>query len=212
MHILSHRGYWKSLEEKNTEVAFRRSFELGFGTETDFRDFCGKLVIAHDVATAEAVSAYQFFEIYTQYSSNLPLAINIKSDGLQNLLRETLEKYNITNYFLFDMSVPDALVYIREGGFNVYTRQSEYEKEPSFYRDAKGVWMDMFFSDWIEEEDILRHLESGKEVSIVSPDLHKREPKMFWEKLKKMSAINSEKVSICTDFPENAKQFFYGGN
>jgi hypothetical protein len=210
MKVLSHRGYWKTLNEKNTEVSFRRSFELGFGTETDFRDFCGKLVIAHDVATAEAVSAYQFFEIYTQYSSNLPLAINIKSDGLQNLLRETLEKYNITNYFLFDMSVPDALVYIREGGFNVYTRQSEYEKEPSFYRDAKGVWMDMFFSDWIEEDDILRHLENDKEVCIVSPDLHKREPKVFWERLKKMSVIDSEKVSICTDFPEEAKQFFYG--
>ena len=207
MHILSHRGYWKSLEEKNTEVAFRRSFELGFGTETDFRDFCGELVIAHDVATAEAISVKQFFEIYNSYSSKLPLAINIKSDGLQKLLREALETYNITNYFLFDMSVPDALVYIRQGGFNVYTRQSEHEKEPSFYDEAKGVWMDMFFSDWIEEEDILRHLEKGKEVCMVSPDLHKREPKEFWERLKKMSVIHSEKVSICTDFPEDCKSF-----
>jgi hypothetical protein len=45
-------------------------------------------VIAHDVATAEAMPAHQFFEIYKQYSSNLPLAINVKSDGLQKLMRE----------------------------------------------------------------------------------------------------------------------------
>jgi hypothetical protein len=50
-------------------------------------------VIAHDVATAEAMPAHQFFEIYKQYSSNLPLAINLKSVGLQKLVREALETY-----------------------------------------------------------------------------------------------------------------------
>jgi hypothetical protein len=55
-------------------------------------------------------------------------------------------------------------------------------------------------------------LKNDKEVCIVSPDLHKREPKVFWERLKKMSVIDSEKVSICTDFPEEAKQFFYDRN
>jgi hypothetical protein len=57
--------------------------------------------------------------------------------GYRSSCVKALETYNITNYFLFDMSVPDALVYIRQGGFNVYTRQSEYEKEPSFYSEAK---------------------------------------------------------------------------
>ena len=32
MIILSHRGYWKSEEERNQEVAFHRSFDLGYGT------------------------------------------------------------------------------------------------------------------------------------------------------------------------------------
>jgi hypothetical protein len=38
MQILSHRGYWQHPSEKNTEAAFRRSFLLGYGTETDIRD------------------------------------------------------------------------------------------------------------------------------------------------------------------------------
>lgn len=208
MQILSHRGYWKKPEEKNSELAFRRSFELGFGTETDFRDFNGQLVISHDVPTSEAMNASRFFEIYNEYQRNLPLAINIKSDGLHYLLRELLDKYNIQDYFLFDMSVPDGLVYVRQGGFQVFTRQSEYEKEPSFYEEAQGVWMDMFLSDWIEAQDVSAHLEKGKQVCIVSPDLHKRAHLQFWEKLKTWSCLHSEKFLICTDFPEECKTFF----
>lgn len=208
MKILSHRGYWKLPEERNTEVAFHRSFGLGFGTETDFRDLNGQLVISHDIATEGAMPASQFFEIYKQYESNLHLAINIKSDGLQGLLRVALEKYNITNYFLFDMSVPDGLAYVRQGGFQIFTRQSEYERMPSFYEDAQGVWMDMFLSDWIEERDIAAHLEKGKKVCIVSPDLHKRAYLPFWERLNRMSIIKSDNLMLCTDFPEEAKNVF----
>ena len=208
MNILSHRGYWKLPEEKNTEIAFQRSFALGFGTETDFRDLNGQLVISHDVATEGAMTVSQFFEIYKQCESNLPLAINIKSDGLQGLLRVALGKYNITNYFLFDMSVPDGLVYVRQGEFQVFTRQSEYEKMPSFYEEAQGVWMDMFLGDWIEERDIAQHLEKGKKVCIVSPDLHKRAHLPFWERLRRMSIIQSDNLMLCTDFPEACKAFF----
>lgn len=41
MKIISHRGFWHNPSEKNTEMAFCRSFELGFGTETDVRDSLG---------------------------------------------------------------------------------------------------------------------------------------------------------------------------
>jgi glycerophosphoryl diester phosphodiesterase len=45
MKIMSHRGYWRGEDEKNTTTAFSRSFDLGFGTETDVRDALGQLVI-----------------------------------------------------------------------------------------------------------------------------------------------------------------------
>jgi len=41
MLVISHRGYWKELAEKNRPIAFERSFALGFGTETDIRDYKG---------------------------------------------------------------------------------------------------------------------------------------------------------------------------
>lgn len=38
MQILSHRGYWKNIEEKNSLRSFERSFMNLYGLETDLRD------------------------------------------------------------------------------------------------------------------------------------------------------------------------------
>lgn len=206
MKILSHRGFWKAAEEKNKEIAMRRSFSLGFGTETDVRDFNGELVISHDIADSEAMSFGRFLEIYLEYDKNLYLALNIKSDGLQLKLKELLQKYQVKNYFVFDMSVPDALGYLRSGAGNVFTRQSEYEKDPSFYEKATGVWLDSFEGDWFSDETIERHLSNGKMVCVVSPELHRREHLKSWNRYK--SFKQRDNFFLCTDFPEEAKKFF----
>lgn len=130
--ILSHRGYWKEANEKNLPIAFEQSFSIGFGTETDIRDYKGELVISHDIADKKCISVK---EIYTKHDSTLPLALNIKADGLQIKLKELLQKYKIKNYFVFDMSVPDGLQYLKHN-IKSFTRESEYEKVPSFYDEA----------------------------------------------------------------------------
>ncbi|HDG1702299.1 TPA: hypothetical protein PFE33_004667, partial [Kluyvera ascorbata] len=50
--------------EKNTQTAFERSFSLGFGTETDIRDFGGELVISHDIADQNCISFKKFISLY----------------------------------------------------------------------------------------------------------------------------------------------------
>lgn len=124
------------------------------------------------MASGTCLKLEDFFKLYKKYNTKLPLALNIKADGLQNLLKKLIEKYEITNYFVFDMSVPDALLYI-DLNFNVFTRQSEYEKEPSFYDKACGVWMDEFYSHWIDKNIIKKHVDNGKSVCIVSSDFIK---------------------------------------
>ncbi len=207
MQILSHRGYWKYLDEKNTQAAFQRAFTLSFGTETDIRDYQGKLVISHDIANEKCLELSSFFEIYKEYG-DLPLALNIKADGLQIKLQELLSKYEIKNYFVFDMSIPEEIVYIRDN-FNIFTRESEYESTPLFYEQAKGVWLDEFENHWINESTIQKHLAHNKKICIVSPDLHKREYIPVWHDYKKIiTNINSSDVMLCTDFPEEARRFF----
>ncbi len=213
MKILSHRGYWKTSEEKNTLLAFERSFSLGFGTETDVRDLDGKLVISHDVplSTNTPILFSDFLKCYKSFNNDLPLAINIKSDGLQLMLKQELEQFNISNYFVFDMSVPDTIGYLNSG-LKVFGRESEYETKVSFYPNILGVWMDEFEGHWINENKVKEHLENGKLVCIVSPDLHKRNYLEEWADYKKIESqyLNyQENIWICTDFPEEARTFFY---
>ena len=213
MKILSHRGYWKTESEKNSLVAFERSFQLGFGTETDFRDFNGRLVVSHDVPTYDGdwIYAEDFFECYKSFSSKMPLALNIKSDGIQRLLGEMLLKYKIENYFVFDMSIPDTLGYLKLG-LNVFTRQSEFEPNPAFIDEVNGVWLDEFNSHWISIDLISKYLKLGKKICIVSPDLHKREYQKEWETYKNVQMNSNDELEnlwLCTDYPEKAKNFFY---
>jgi len=208
MIILSHRGYWKESPEKNTRLAFERSFSLRFGTETDLRDRDGKLVISHDMADAEAMPAEAFFDIYKRHGGHLPLALNIKADGLQGELKRLLTHYGIDNYFVFDMAVPDGLLYARQQ-FNTYTRHSEYEPTPAYYDLAQGVWLDEFNGHWLTDEVIEQHLARGKSLCIVSPDLHKRDHREAWQHYKHLEkSIGRDRIMICTDFPEQAREFF----
>lgn len=208
MQIISHRGYWKEQREKNQAVAFERSFASGFGTETDIRDYNGQLVISHDIADENALAMHEMLAILCRHNKNLPLALNIKADGLQSKLKQVLAEYEIENYFVFDMSIPDGLQYLRNK-FTVFTRQSEYETVPSYYSDAAGVWLDEFYENWISQNIIEEHKKNKKRICIVSPELHRREHRAEWERYKeieKKTGINN--LMICTDYPEEAREFF----
>jgi hypothetical protein len=208
MHIISHRGYWHSDQEKNRKVAFERSFSLGFGTETDVRDRLGQLVIAHDISKDADMSFEDFCKIYCRYSHNLPLAVNVKSDGLGAELDAVLRRYGIENYFLFDMSVPELRKTLKFG-LNCYTRVSDIEREPILYGQSKGIWFDSFYSDWWKPIDLLRYLRDDKSVCLVSPELHQRDADPIWSLLKKAGMHLEPNLSICTDFPEAARSYFF---
>ncbi|WP_017258037.1 PI-PLC domain-containing protein [Pedobacter arcticus] len=210
MEILSHRGCWKLQSEKNTFEAFDKSFSLGFGTETDIRDLDGELVISHDMPVKEStiLTVKDFFSIYKKHNLDLPLALNIKSDGLQESLLKCLNEYQITNYFVFDMSVPDTLGYLRSE-IAFFTRESEYEKKPSFYDEANGLWLDEFKSHWIDFSTLKTHADCKKQICIVSPDLHKRPYHSEWEDYKRWDKqLKESKIMLCTDYPEEAEKFF----
>lgn len=203
MNIISHRGYWKTIEEKNTKIAFERSFQLGFGTETDIRDRGGQLVIAHDMAKDTDMTLHAFLEIYGQ--CGLPLAINIKADGLAAKLRETLQVYKVTNYFVFDCAVPDLREHIRVGN-TAYARLSDVEPAPAWLDRVQGIWLDAFETDWYQESDILAMIKLGKRVCIVSPELHGRDPADAWKRLRPLA--DEPQLTLCTDHPEKAKEYF----
>ena len=149
-----------------------------------------------------------FLAIYKQHGDGLPLALNIKADGLQKPLLVALEAHDVKNYFVFDMSVPDTLLYLHLG-MNVFTRRSEYEPNPAFNEIAQGIWIDCFESEWMTEQDIAGPLRSGRQVCLVSPDLHKREHLSFWNAILAWKLHKENHLMLCTDFPEQARKFFH---
>jgi len=209
MIIISHRGYWKTLEERNSLHAFRRSFSMGFGTETDVRDCAGELVISHDMPSGNEVKFEDFLELYCKYEKSLPLALNIKSDGLQIDIQALLEKYSITNYFTFDMAMPDMLGYIQMG-IKTFVRASEFEAKNSLWAKADGVWLDGFSRLDINEDLLSDFIDAGKLVCIVSPELHGRNVSEEWTLIKGLSKniLTSSQLILCTDIPEDAMEYF----
>lgn len=208
MYILAHRGYWLDKKDANSLSAIKQAIDKGYGFESDVRDYCEELVISHNVASEMSGRAEKVFEWMAEAHDKSCFAINIKADGLKDYLNKYIQKYSLNNYFLFDMSVPQ-MVEFKEMGLNFYTRQSEIEKEPVMYEDAKGVWIDGFWStDWITEELLEKHIYNKKKICLVSPDLHnKKDYRNFWEKLKSMK-IDLGYVDLCTDYPDEAREYF----
>lgn len=207
MIIISHRGLWKNTEEKNKKQAFINSFRLGYGTEADLRDIKGKIIISHDMPKGDELSFEELLQLMD--GRNLPLALNIKADGQIEAILELLAKYNHTNYFTFDMSIPDLVVQC-EAGANAFSGMSDVQPLPIMLQNVCGIWLDSFNSDWYQAELVDSILTSGKKVCIVSSDLHKRDTEDQWNKIKSVKQIDSSNLILCTDQPIEATKFFYG--
>ena len=209
MKIAAHRGFWLHANQKNSLAAFRRALGLGFGIETDVRDSTGTLVITHDMPRGGEPTLDNFLALCARYPEARPLALNIKADGLQLPLQSALQRHKIKDAFVFDMAIPDTLGYFGQS-IPTYTRCSEYEQPPPLLELASGVWLDAFESDWYEASTITAWLEAGKEVCIVSPELHNRPYRALWQRLKDWGLHLYAGLTLCTDFPTEAKDTFYG--
>ncbi len=207
MLILAHRGLWSNGAPQNSLSAIQKAFDKDYGLETDIRDHNGQLVISHDPPNNVSQSFTRLLDIYAKSGGSAPLALNIKADGLDNLIIEALSQQPANGYFTFDMSVPQMVVYHKKG-IRFFTRHSDFESVPAMYGEAAGVWLDSFEEEnWIEEHTIMAHLERGKQVCLVSPELHRRSHEVFWKKLKDFR-MGHRHLMLCTDLPDEAAGFF----
>lgn len=208
MKILAHRGFWKEEKERNSLKAFEAAFERGFGIETDVRDYGGELVISHDIADVSCERFEDILKKYESFGEKGYLGINIKSDGLREKLNALLRKYHVEKYFVFDMSIPEMIQY-RAKSLIFFTRHSDIEKECVLYDDARGIWMDSFFTEnWMTSGMIERHLTARKLVGIISPEIHGFDKDELWRMLKESGLDSSSDILLCTDKPEEAEEYF----
>ncbi len=202
MKIISHRGHWIQKSEQNTIEALNDALALGWGIETDVRDRLGELVISHDPPSKDSPDIKGLFAMLGDLPGQF-LALNIKSDSLAAGIKQELAKHPRFQWAAFDMSIPDMRSYLRLG-LPVLTRQSEIEPDPVFCDEAAGVWLDAFTSEWYPDSLVAGYLERGKIVCMVSPELHGREHRRFWDRISRWPFLDSPELHLCTDFPKEA--------
>lgn len=217
MIVLAHRGFWQAPEEKNAKTAFARAFESGFGAEIDVRDLNGALVVSHDPPRSGCLAFAEVLDLYRAHGCPGRLAINIKADGLAADIAAMTADYGVqSSCFVFDMSVPDLLAYLRQP-LALFTRYSEFEAVPSLLERAHGVWLDAFEKPWASDAAMLSFLAQDKAVALVSPELHARDHAPAWAAWKDAlnhrdaGRIASDAIMICTDLPDAARTFFCEG-
>ena len=209
-NILAHRGYWHNEKEQNSKNSFTNALDLGFGIETDIRDHIGKLVISHDPPNNDfELNLEEFFELIISSCTSGRIALNIKSDGLANSIKTICEKnLQLKNrVFVFDMSIPDTLQYLKNK-IATYGRLSEFEKQIVFLDSINGVWVDNFIGEFDQVAECIKLIKKGFRTSLVSPELHGREYIKTWELIKISEIHKNPKFELCTDFPEDALNFF----
>ncbi|WP_208951734.1 hypothetical protein [Rahnella sp. ChDrAdgB13] len=207
MHILAHRGRWRTPEEKNTREALDRAFRAGFGVETDVRDLDGELVISHDMPGRGALTLETVLDDYRLAGRPGWLALNLKADGLAAPLKKLLRCYGVDRYFCFDMSVPDTLACLQAGLVSA-ARVSEYEPEGRLCTRAGAVWVDGFPPQAPEARLLQRWLGQGKIVCLVSPELHGCAADDFMTALRALPAGVREHphLMVCTDHPRHTER------
>lgn len=190
--LLAHRGEWLQYDDQNSLEAIKRAGGNGHGVEIDvWRDsnFREDLKVGHEIGDSNLFLS-EVFQIWEQFY-DLPLALNIKSDGCGSIIKNLLGYHDQTNYFCFDMSMPELVTY-EKLSIKIAYRVSELE---TFVPERHPVvWLDSFWSDWylvLEKEYLSLLLERSW---IVSPSLHKRNPKAVEETL-----VQYQHLGYCKD-------------
>jgi hypothetical protein len=209
IQLLAHRGLWHTRAARNQRQAFLAAWAAGFGVETDIRDHQGRLVISHDMPRGGEQPFDQFLDDYVSSGRRGTLALNIKADGLADDVHTACSARAITDYFCFDMSIPDARTYLGRK-MPVFARVSELEPVTPFTDRCSGIWLDAFDSCWFEIAEIRSWLAIGRDVCVVSPELHGRDPGEIWpqlllppetEALPVGAAGSQGRLMLCTDLP-----------
>lgn len=161
-----------------------KNVPLENGIELDIRYHENDLVLHHDpLHHHEKPFPEKFEDILKMWNHKGPMILNVKTEGVEQLCIDLMNKYKIQNWFFLDLSMPYFAIYAEKAynneikGFtpeNLAVRFSE--REPieyalAFKNKAKWVWVDCFTHMPLNIEYYNRLKNAGFKICIVSPEL-----------------------------------------
>ena len=166
------------------------------GVEIDLRSKDSRIILQHD-----PYKNGEDFEKWLEVWFGQFLILNIKEEGLEELIFKILLEREISNYFLLDQSFPFLHRTLRSGNKKVAVRVSDIESiETALSVDSEWVWVDCFNGNWEFLLDMIPKLVNAKKkICLVSPELVRENSAKELSELKNLlGSLNYKVDGICT--------------
>ena len=172
---------------------------IEFGVEADLRSENKKIYLHHD-----PFKKGESFEKWIKYYKHKILILNVKEEGLEDMVIKILKKNKIKNFFFHDQTFSTLLKNMFKTRVSI--RFSEYEdlkKKNYLFKKIRWLWLDNFNQIELSKK-FYNYLKNKKvKICMVSPELIKKkrqnEIKNIINNLKK-NKFNLD--AVCTKKPK----------
>lgn len=172
MIVVAHR--------RNT-LAERDATPAQYGVELDVRVAHGRVVVTHDPVLGPAEDSVDLptLDAWLAGYRGALLIVNVKEEGIEDVVRASLARAGVTDWFFLDQSMAALMKTVRSGESRVAVRVSDVEHAGTALAlagRAAWVWLDAFTPGLPVHADTLRALRDvGYRICLVSPELHGRD-------------------------------------
>lgn len=182
------------------------------GIEIDIRYHENELVLHHDPFRHHENSPQKFEDLLSEWKHAGPMILNIKTEGVEQVCIDLMNKYQVKDWFFLDLSMPFFAIYAERAknneipGFssdNLAVRYSEREPVEyalAFSGKAKWVWVDCFTYLPIDDISYNQLKQAGFKICLVSPELQKHSMTRIEEFSKQISGMDID--AVCTKRPD----------
>ncbi|EGG41184.1 Hypothetical protein Nlim_1991 [Candidatus Nitrosarchaeum limnium SFB1] len=198
LEIFGHRAIFNGVENSVKSIPYYK--KLGVGIELDLRHNKKGVYISHD-----PTNDGDLFEDMCKICSDLEIrmALHIKEIEIINEVIRLLEKYSITNYFIFNTENFEYPEFVDKKKIAAYISK----KQENIKEDI--LWCDEIQKKWYSQKTISDLHQKNKVVYVMSLEVVKtcqeKEVLLEWQRL-----INLGIDGICTKYPEKLMRFVKG--
>ena len=145
------------------------SLSSDFGVEVDLHFNDSSICVGHDPFDLDTT-----FDDYLDNFHHRFLAVNIKEEGIESMVFDSLKKHRIDQFFLFDLSFPSLMRIVRTGERRMALRMSDFERIENvahFQDKVDWIWLDTFQTT-NHLSDSFFNILANFQICVVSPELH----------------------------------------
>jgi len=171
-----------------------------FGVEIDLRSDGDRLILEHD----PFLSGPGFDDWLREYSHSF-IVVNIKEEGLEERIIDSLVAAGVDSWAFLDQSLPFLVRGLRLGRVQTMVRISEYESEETAFAlpvRPEWVWVDSFTGRWPSSATLNLLHDHGFKLMVVSPELQGRSLNDEMDKITELFELAGLKLDgVCTKQP-----------